>query len=186
MKFYPAFALPQFSLEDIEAALSERHLYDFAKASWPVLHPITPFTDGWHLGAISEHLQAVAKGEINNLLITVAPRMTKSVLASINFPAWVWGPNNDPSFSFMYTSFAIHLASDHSTKCRTLIESDWYQRHWGKRFQINSDQNEKLKFANNRGGVRSAFGMGGVAGQGGTCVVCDDPHTPAIGLHRLG
>jgi predicted phage terminase large subunit-like protein len=171
----PAFSLPEFSLEDIDAKLAEKRLYDFTKASWPILHPQIALVQSWHLEAICLHLEAVAKGQINNLLITVAPRMTKSVIASINFPAWVWGPNNDPSFSFMYTSFAIHLASDHSTKCRTLIESDWYQRYWGHRFRLNSDQNEKLKFANNRGGVRAAFGMGGVAGQGAKCVVCDDP-----------
>lgn len=162
--------------EAIDAKLAERKLADFVRASWPVLHPTEPFADGWHIDAVSEHLQAVITGQISNLLINIAPRMTKSVMASIDLPAWTWGPLNQPEMTFMYVSFSLNLASDHSVKCRRLIESNWFKRHWGDRFYLTSDQNEKLKFENNHHGVRAAFGMGGVAGQGGRVVVVDDPH----------
>jgi predicted phage terminase large subunit-like protein len=76
----------------------------------------------------------------------------------------------------MYTSFGINLASDHSVKSRRIIESQWYRRHWGDKFWLTSDQNEKLKYENSQTGMRAAFGMGGVAGQGADYVICDDPH----------
>ncbi len=172
----PAFDLSAFNLEDIDAALAERKLYDFVRVSWPVLHPTIEFTDSWHIGAICEHLQAVIQGEINNLIVNVAPRMTKSVVASIDLTPWTWGPRNQPAMTFMYVSFRTELASYHAVKCRELIESSWYKRHWGDRFRLSSDQNQKLNFANDKYGQRSAFGMGGVAGRGGMVLVIDDPH----------
>jgi len=160
--------------EQVNAELARRHFYDFVVQSWPVLHPTIEFTDGWHIGAIAEHLEAVTRGQIKNLLITVAPRHTKSVLASINWVPWAWIDN--PQETFLYASFASHLASDHSVKARRLIESDWYQRQWGDRYQLTSDQNEKMKFENDKTGARTAFGMGGATGQGAKFVIVDDPH----------
>jgi predicted phage terminase large subunit-like protein len=169
-------ALNLHSLEDIDAKLSEKSFHEFVRVAWPILHPTTKFVDSWHIAAMADHEQAVIEGQINNLLVNVAPRMTKSIVGSADLAAWTWGPKNFPEMTFMYVSFAIHLASDHSMKCRQIVESPWYQRHWGDRFQLNRDQNEKLKFANNKMGVRAAFGMGGVAGQGANVVVVDDPH----------
>ena len=172
----PAFDLTILSLSDLDADLSERRLYNFVRASWPILHPAEPFTDTWHIGAVSEHIQAVIEGQISNLLINIAPRMTKSIIASVDLAPWCWGPKNIPSLTFLYTSFAIHLATDHSVKSRRLIESDWFRHYWGDRFILTSDQNQKLKFENNHRGVRAAFGMGGVAGSGARVIVVDDPH----------
>lgn len=164
------------SLEELDAELSERSFHDFVRVSWPILHPNTPFVDSWHIGAMCEHEQAVIDGQINNLLINVMPRATKSLTGSVDLAPWTWGPHNLPATSFMYVSFAIHLASDHSVKCRQVIESAWYQRHWSDRFSMNRDQNEKTKYSNDHMGVRAAFGMGGVAGQGAKVVVVDDAH----------
>jgi len=162
------------SLDEIESELASRSLYEFNRVSWPILNPTEPLIDGWHLQAISDHLQAVFHGHIQNLLITIAPRMSKSTLGSIKFTPWVW--TQDPSWSFMYVSFSRDLASDHSVKCRRLIESSWYQRHWGHLFRLTSDQNEKMKFSNDKRGVREAYGMGGTTGSGARIIVVDDPH----------
>jgi predicted phage terminase large subunit-like protein len=162
------------SLEEIDAYLAEKSLHQFVRVSWPILHPTEKFVDGFHIQAICEHLEALFIGQIKNLLITVAPRSTKSVVSSICWPAWVW--LHDPSFTFMFVSFASHLASDHSVKCRRVIESDWYQRNWSDRFRLTSDQNEKMKFTNDKMGTRAAFGMGGVTGMGAKAVICDDPN----------
>jgi hypothetical protein len=32
-----------------------------------------PFVPGWHIDAIAEHLEAVTRGQIRNLLITIPP-----------------------------------------------------------------------------------------------------------------
>jgi len=158
---------------DIDAELASRSLYHFVKASWPIVHATEPFVPNWHIQAITDHLQAVVKGDIHNLLIEVAPRMTKSVPTSICLTPWTW--LQDPSFTFIYVSFAIHLASDHSTKARRIIESNWYQHYFGDRYKLAYDQNAKLKFANDHTGSREAFGMGGVTGAGAKAVIVDDP-----------
>ena len=117
----PAFDLSRLSLSDLDAELAERRFYDFIKASWRVLHPAQPFVDGWHIGAMAEHLEALVDGQIKNLLINIAVKMTKSIVASVDFPAWVWGPRRMPSTSWLYTSHSIKLASEHSLLCRRLI-----------------------------------------------------------------
>jgi hypothetical protein len=38
---------------------------------WHVLEPDTALVDGWPLAAMSEHLEAVTRGDINRLLITL-------------------------------------------------------------------------------------------------------------------
>lgn len=62
-------------------------------------------------------------------------------------------------------------------KCRRLIDSPWYQSKWSNIFRLTSDQNEKLRFENDRTGYRLATSVGGAAtGEGGDRLVCDDPH----------
>lgn len=60
-------------------ARAENSLYDFARQAWPVLEPARGFVDGWHIGCIAEHLQAVEALEIRNLIINIPPRHGKPV-----------------------------------------------------------------------------------------------------------
>lgn len=166
--------LPPTILNDLDAALAERRLYDFVRVSWPVLHPASPFVGGWHVEAICDHLEAVKAGEIKHLLIFVAPRMTKSMVASVCFPAWCW--INTPSSRWIFTGYNEDLSTEHSVHCRRLVESTWYRQYWGDRYYLTSDQNQKTLFENSQHGARSAYGMSGVTGHGGDYNICDDPH----------
>lgn len=69
-------------LAAIEAERAERRLAHFVRQAWPVIEPGTPYRANWHIDAICAHLEAVARGEIRNLLINMPPRMMKPV--SIN------------------------------------------------------------------------------------------------------
>ena len=53
----------------LEGELGKRSLHDYMRAMWPTIEPGTPFIDGFHLGAICEHEQAVFDGEIKKLII---------------------------------------------------------------------------------------------------------------------
>jgi hypothetical protein len=65
-----------------------------------------------------------------------------------------------------------------SVRCCRLIESEWYQRNWGDRYQLTSDQNQKHRFENDRTGYRIATSVGGSAtGERADVVVVDDPHS---------
>ena len=164
-------------LSVLEATCS---LYSFLKQAWPIIEGKTPFIDGWHIQAISEHLEACYKRQIKNLLINIPPRTGKTGLISIAFPAWAWIHN--PEEKFMYASYASSLTIEHSLKCRRLIESDWYQKNWGKIFQLSKDQNAKSFYDNNKTGYRIATSVGGTStGKGGSILIVDDGNSAADG-----
>ena len=162
-------------LDEIDAELAARQLREFVSQAWPIVEPSTPFTPGWHIDAIVEHLEAVTNGNIRNLLINVPPRHMKSLLVSVFWPAWEW--IRWPERRWLYSSYAAQLSIRDSVKCRRLIESPWYQQRWRDHFALTSDQNAKARFDNNRSGYRLSTSVGGAAtGEGGDRIVCDDPH----------
>lgn len=76
-------------LENAERILAERSLLEFIKQGWRYIAP-NQFEDNWHIAAICEHLEAVARGEIRHLLINVPPRSMKSISCSVAFTPWIW------------------------------------------------------------------------------------------------
>ena len=167
------------TLRDIEAAYYESSLYEFLKAGWRYIDP-NPYVDSWHLGAIAEHLEAVKDGEIKRLIINQPPRTSKSSML-VAFDPWVWAQaertdTSGPGVQFLHASYAQNLSIRDSVKTRRLIESPWYQRYWGDRVRITSDQNTKIRFDNAVGGYRLATSVGGsLTGDGGHVLVVDDP-----------
>lgn len=172
--FAPLLRRPSLT-DEIDRELASRSLREFVRLAWPIVEPSTPFVPGWHIDAIVDHLEAVTRGEIRNLLINVPPRHMKSLLVSVLWPAWEW--IRHPERRWLYSSYAATLSIRDSVRCRTLIESPWYSRFWGDRYALASDQNTKMRFENNRSGYRIATSVGGAAtGEGGDRIVCDDPH----------
>lgn len=166
---------------DEERAAYEESLYDFLRAAWRNIDP-SQWGDGWPIEAVAEHLQAVCDGEIRRLLINIPPRMGKSSITSVAFPAWVWaqrrrGPTSGPGVQFLHASYADRLSLRDSVKCRRLIQSPWYRRLWGDRYSLTGDQNAKQRFGNTKGGERLITSVGGTAtGEGGQIIICDDPN----------
>jgi len=67
----------------------------------------------------------------------------KSLLSNVFWPAWWWGPRNEPYKRFLCASHSQSLAIRDSTKMRRLIASQWYQERWGDRVTLTRDQNAK-------------------------------------------
>jgi predicted phage terminase large subunit-like protein len=159
----------------VAAERARRHLGAFIRQAWPIAEPTTPFVSGWHLDCIVEHLEAVTRREIRNLLINVPPRHMKSLAVAVFWPIWTW--TTSPSTRWLFNSYAESLSIRDSLKCRRIIQSPWYQTHWGHVFALTSDQNVKSRFENDRTGYRIAASVGGAnTGEGGDFLVCDDPH----------
>ena len=163
----------------IEAKRLEDSFYEFVKAAWPHFDP-ADFCGNWHLEDACRHLEEVARGHINRLLINVPPRTAKSSIASICFVPWVWaqrvsGPLLGPKVSFFYASYAEELALDHSLKARRLIESKWYQKLWGGRFKLVSDRNKVGHFENDKGGYRMSSSVSARSTGWGASVICLPP-----------
>lgn len=162
----------QFEYKKLAAELS---LYEFHKQAWEIIWGNTPLVEGWYLPVMCEHLEAAANRQIKRLIINIIPRIGKSSLGSISFPAWRWV--HAPQEKFVYASYSLDLSKEHSAKSRDLIRSDWYQLLFGDRFQLLTDQDEKKFFANNKGGYRIATSVGATTtGRGGSILVLDDPN----------
>lgn len=146
----------------------------FIEQAWHVVEPAIDYVPGWHLDAIAEHLEAVTRGDIRNLIINIPPRHMKSLSVCVFWPCWVW--TERPSLRWLFASYSDRLATRDSLKCRRLIQSPWYQARWGSVYRLTGDQNEKTRFENDKTGYRLATGVGGQAtGEGGDVLVVDDP-----------
>lgn len=151
---------------------------------WPVLEPGTPFVDGWCIGAICEHLEAVTLGQISALLINVPPGMSKSMTVSVMWPSWEWGPRNLAHLRYVTASYSDVVSIRDNQKMRRLVTSDRYLSRWGSRVRLTIDQAKRLE--NDRMGVRQATSVdGSVTGLRGDRLICDDPHNVAQGESDL-
>lgn len=153
----------------------EESLHEFLKLAWAQIEGGRDFTDNWHIHAICEHLEALHKGEIRNLLVNLPPRFTKSTLFNVAFPAWVW--IRDPNLQWLFSSYAWTLAIRDSRRCRTLIKSKWYQDRWGDRFTMLEDADRMDRFYNDKLGYRLTTSVDSATmGDGGDIQIADDPN----------
>jgi predicted phage terminase large subunit-like protein len=163
------------TVEEVATEQARRSLRAFIEQAWPVLEPATPFVPGWHIDAIAEHLEAVTRGEIRDLVINIPPRHMKSLAVCVFWPMWEW--ITMPERRWLFASYASQLSIRDSLKCRRLMTSDWYERRWGHVVKLRPDQTAKQRFENTRTGYRLATSVPGTAtGEGGDRVVVDDPH----------
>ena len=161
---------------EIKAELAKRSLLEFVRQAWDVLEPATPFVEGWHHGAICEHLEAVMNGEIRRLVISVPPEHSKSTIVAKCWPAWGWITH--PSFDWLFSAYSATRSVGDSVECRRIIDSPWYRRNWGHVYRLTSDQNRTTRFTNSRSGQRISMGLlGAGTGEHADAVVCDDPHS---------
>jgi predicted phage terminase large subunit-like protein len=162
------------SLSTIDAELARRHFPDFVEQAWHIVEPEASLVWNWHLDVICEHLEAVIDGRIRQLLMTVPPGHMKSLLVSVFFPCWVW--LRRPGWRAIFASYAAELAIRDSVKCRTIIESEWYQKTFRPEWKLSGDQNVKSYFSNTSTGFRLAIGVGGkTTGFRGDVIFVDDP-----------
>lgn len=168
--------MPRLTLEHelgIEREACKRSLATFAKQAWHILEPSTPLKWGWALDAICEHLEAVSYGHIHRLLMNVPPGTMKSLLTGVIWPAWEWGPLGRPELRILGTAHKQDLAIRDAMKCRRLIQHEWYQLRWP--IALQSDNNAKLRFENDKTGFREAMAFTSMTGARGDRVILDDP-----------
>jgi hypothetical protein len=67
----------------------EESLIEFVEAAWPSIDS-SAFITNWAVEGLCEHLQAVTEGQIDRLLVNFPPRCSKTLVASVCWPAWVW------------------------------------------------------------------------------------------------
>lgn len=167
---------PEAALDELKRLRCERSLKAFVQEMWHELEPGTPLVMGWVMDAICEALEQVEQGNIKRLLINVPPGFMKSMLTSVFFPAWLWGPRKQAHKRIISTSYAQDLAIRDNRRARELIESESYQKWWG--VELSGDQNAKIRYENTERGFRQAASTGSaLTGHRGDGIIVDDPHS---------
>ena len=116
-------------LKKTRARLNEKTRGEFLFFLRRVVGSVSPgveYSQGWHMEAIAEYLSACERGQVRRLIINLPPRMLKSTIISVAWPAWLLG--HKPTQRLMVASYAQGLSLKHSTDCRVVVASDWYQR----------------------------------------------------------
>jgi hypothetical protein len=123
---------------------------------------------------IAEQLERVERGEIDRLMLCVAPRHGKSELASRSFPAWCLG--RDPSRKFIAASASADLARDVGRDVRNIIASETYGLIYPN-VSLEPDSKSAGRWATAQGGQWYSIGAGGdILGRGGDVITIDDPY----------
>jgi len=151
-----------------------RTLAGFIREAWHILEPTQPYVHNWHIDAICAHLEAVTDGQINRLLINVPPGTAKSLLVSVFWQAWEWGPMGLSSMRYLVTAFNDGPVKRDTRKCRDLILSDWYRKLWP---DVELTRTGETSFANSRTGTREGVAFGSLTSQRGDRLIIDDPHS---------
>lgn len=146
----------------------------FIPAAWRLIEP-SPFVSNWHIDGIAEHLEAVTKGDILDLLVTMPPRHSKSLIITVLWPVWEW--ITLPSYRWVFASYAHSLSVRDSIKRRKIIRSQWFRDRWGDKFTLLTEQDTKIRYENDKHGFMLATSVSGSnTGEGGERIVADDPH----------
>ena len=128
-------------------------LAEFVRRAWPRVEQ-TPLVWNWHLDAHCEHLEAVTRGQIQDLVINEPPGNSKSLITNVLWPAWEWA--SDPGQRYICASFAEKLVQRDARKCRSLVTSDWYSERWST-VEIPTDRTASTAvsaYYNTAGGFR--------------------------------
>lgn len=149
-------------------------LLGFVQEAWHILEPNAVFVNNWHIEAICEHLEAVTDGRITRLLVNVPPGSSKSMIVSVLWPAWEWGPKGRRSLRYLTTSFNDSAVSRDSIKSRDLMLSDWYRALWP---EVVLTRTGEKRLGNSDTGSRVSVAFGSLTGQRGDRFIVDDPHS---------
>jgi predicted phage terminase large subunit-like protein len=162
--------------EDVFAIRARcEHLAGFVREAWHVLEPTNPLKWSWHLDAMCDHLEAISRGRMDpRLIINIPPGSSKSMIVSVLWQAWEWGPLGKPSLRFLTTSFEEENVKRDTRKTRDLIRSDWFQALWP---EVVLTRAGETSFASSATGTREGVPFASITGKRGDRFVIDDPHS---------
>ena len=146
----------------------------FVKHIWP------SFIEGEHHKRIASLFNEIAFGNKKRLIISLAPRHTKSEFASFLLPAWYLGLF--PSDKIIQVSNTAELAEGFGSRVRNLLDTSDYTSIFPD-ITLRSDSKARGRWDTNKGGTYFAAGVGAaLAGRGADLAILDDLHTEAEAL----
>lgn len=149
-------------------ALAARNsLIAFTRLTHPNYQP------SWHHYLLAAKLEAVARGEIKRLIISMPPRHGKTELASLRFAPWFLGLNSTKNI--IQATYAAEFAEENGRKARAIISSSVYEQIFN--VALSTDSKAVSRWQTDKGGSYYAVGVGGpLTGRGAHILLIDDPH----------
>jgi len=122
-----------------------------------------------------DHLQAVSEGRLSPWgIINVPPGSSKSMIVSVLWQAWEWGPFGKRSSRFLTSSFEQENVKRDTRKTRDLIRSEWFRTLWP---EVVMERAGETSFANSATGTREGVPFASITGKRGDRLIIDDPHS---------
>ncbi|MCH8113242.1 MAG: phage terminase large subunit [Proteobacteria bacterium] len=147
---------------------ARKSLIGFTEYTYPRYEPAE------HHIILAEKLEAVARGEIDRLIVVMPPRHGKSELVSRRFPAWYLG--SSPSKSIIAASYNSELAGDFGREVRNIVASREYRALFPS-VRLAADSQAANRWHTDAGGAYVAAGVGtAITGRGGYILLIDDPY----------
>ena len=144
----------------------------FVQKSFEIINPGTRFRDNWQIAAIAFVLDLLRVGADRHQIINMPPRMLKSTVVSVCWPAFLLGL--DPTAKILVVSYSEALAEKLSADTRRLMTSPFYQDLFpGTRLERQNN----LNLITDQNGFRIGVTVGGsITGLGADWIIVDDPH----------
>jgi len=170
----------ELRLRQLEAQEAARNGFlSFVRYMWPEM------IIGEHHKRIASVFDRIADGTLKRVIINLAPRHTKSEMASYLLPAFLMG--RDPRLQIIEATHTAELAVKFGRKVRDLMDSEKYAEVFPN-VKLKADSKAAGRWDTSGGGSYFACGVGGaLTGRGAD--LCVDPdgwvETPA-GAKRAG
>lgn len=150
----------------------------FTEEVFRQVSPGAEYKSSWHIQCVIEHLAAVDRGEIPSLIINLPPRMMKSIMVSIAWPAWLLGRNS--TTQIIVGSYGGAIGAKLSRDTLTVMRSPIYRMA----FPMTRLQKEtEDAFTTTQNGHRYVATVGnGITGFGSSHLLIDDPLNPMESL----
>ena len=168
-------------LDNVQAHVCRKRFYNFVETFWGTIISEEPVFN-WHIAYLCDELQEMAYYIVNrlpkphDLIINIPPGTTKSTIATIMFPAWLW--TQDPALRIISSSYSQDVSIDQAQKSKDIICSEKYRRLYPE-VCIRRDKSGKGFYGNTAGGERYVTSTGSaVTGKHAHVIINDDPQNP--------
>lgn len=178
----------------IQRTLYLKDFSEFVKGAWGIIEPGTPYSHNWHIDFLGEELTAlfiedlaplypeldidkILRNRKNRLNINVPTRSMKTLLVSVFFPCWI--ALHRPAIKVVSVSYSKDLSLQINRQRRDIINSEWYQTHFGDIVKIKEgmDRQDMFEFES-LGQMFSTSLEGTFTGKGADVIILDDIQKP--------
>jgi len=158
---------------EIPDVICRLDLVSFVRRCFRTLLPNSELLMNWHIYALCYELEQVYRGNVTRLNVNFPPRMLKSIICSVAFPAFLLG--RDPTKRIVVICYGADLATKLANDFRTIINSPWYRRIFPAT-RISRNKNSEFEVVTTQNGFRLAVSIdGALTGRGGDIIILDDP-----------